>query len=60
MYEMFARVPQALSIMKKLLSEYITQEGQVLVKNEALKPDQFISSIMDLRESSMRLLHESF
>lgn len=60
MYEMFARVPQALSIMKKMLSDYLTGEGTVLIINESLKPDQFINSIMVLRDSAIRLLHESF
>ncbi len=30
------------------------------MQNENLKPDQFITQIMDLRDSIMTLLHESF
>ena len=50
MYDMFSKVPSAFAKLKKQLSDYIIDQGDNLVKDLKLKPDEFVTSIIGLRE----------
>lgn len=55
MYELFSKVPDAFQQLSKHLSAYIVSEGQRLIADEKLKPDEFVANVISLRERMMNI-----
>jgi cullin 3 len=60
MYELFQRVPEAFGALSKHLSGYIVGEGQKLITDEKMRPDEFVSNVIALREKMMNIHSRSF
>lgn len=60
MYELFQRVPDAFTALSKHLSAYIIGEGQKLITDEKMKPDEFVAQVIALREKMMKIHLQSF
>jgi cullin 3 len=60
MYELFQRVADAFSLLSKQLSTYIVSEGQKLIADDKMKPDEFVSNVIALREKMMNIHSRSF
>lgn len=60
MFELFSKVPEALAALSKNISTFINQEGQKLMSDKQLKPDEFVSQIINLREKMLNIHQKSF
>lgn len=60
MYELFQRVPDSFATLSKHLSNFIVVEGQKLITDEKLKPDEFVANVIALREKMMNIHARSF
>ena len=60
MYELFSKVPDAFQSLTRNLSAYIVSEGQTLMRESGLKHDQFVASVIALREKMMSIHVKSF
>ena len=55
MYELFSKVQDAFASLTKQLSIYIVQEGSKLMSEEKFKHDEFVASVISLREKMMNI-----
>ena len=60
MYELFSKVTPAFNQLKIHLSNFIVNEGNKLVADNNLKPDEFVSKIIMLRSKILDILMRSF
>jgi len=62
MYELFARVPEALKELRMALSSYVKQVGKKIVSDQDLmdKPTKFVEELLNLRNKFDRLITKSF
>lgn len=60
MYELFSKVPESFQALSKNLSNYIVAEGQRLIQDDKLKPDEFVANVISLREKMFSIHSKSF
>ena len=60
MHELFAKVPNAFAMLKNQLSQFVVNEGNVLVNDDKLKSDEFVSRVISLRDKMMIIYQRSF
>ena len=60
MYELFSKVQDAFASLGKHLSTYIIDEGLKLMQDSGLKHDQFVASVIALREKMINIHVKSF
>lgn len=60
MHELFSKVPEAFISMKIHLANYIDSEGGKLVADLQLKPDEFVTKIIQLRDKILAIYVKSF
>ena len=53
-------MPEAFQQLSKHLSAYIVSEGQRLIADDKLKPDEFVANVISLREKMMGVHQRSF
>ena len=53
-------MPEAFQALSKHLSAYIIGEGQKLITDEKMKPDEFVAQVIALREKMMNIHTRSF
>jgi len=62
MYNLFARVSNGLEFMKDKISNYVRETGKKLVNdpNKQKNPDQYVQSLLDLKDKYDKLLANAF
>ena len=60
MHELFSKVPESFQALSKHLSNYIIAEGQKLIQDDKLKPDEFVANVISLREKMFNIHVKSF
>jgi cullin 3 len=60
MSELFSKVQDAFAALTRQLSTYIIPEGNKLMSEEKFKHDEFVASVITLREKMMNIHQRSF
>eukprot|EP01088_Endostelium_zonatum_P006174 TRINITY_DN1827_c0_g4_i1.p1 TRINITY_DN1827_c0_g4~~TRINITY_DN1827_c0_g4_i1.p1 ORF type:complete len:733 (-),score=139.94 TRINITY_DN1827_c0_g4_i1:78-2276(-) len=62
MYNLFARVSNGLEFMKDKISNYVKETGKKMVQdpNKQKNPDQYVQSLLDLKDKYDKLLVQAF